>query len=146
MLVPSLFTKNFVDDFFNDAFDFRPMPRFRQEPGQLMNADIREFTDHFEMELELPGFKKEDLDAKLKDGYLTISARRDEKKEEKDAESGRYIRRERYVGKVERTFYVGEDVTESDIKAGFENGILKVSIPKIEKKPQIEEAKRILID
>ncbi len=144
MLVPSLFNTNFVDAFFNDNFDHRPS-MLKTSGSSLMNADIKEFKDHYEMELELPGYQKEDIHATLKDGYLTIDATREETHEEGE-EAGTYLRRERYVGKIERTFYVGEDVKETDIKAGFENGILKVNIPKVEYKPEIEEAKNIFIE
>ncbi|MDO4615798.1 MAG: Hsp20/alpha crystallin family protein [Lachnospiraceae bacterium] len=144
MLVPSLFNTNFVDAFFNDNFDRRPS-MLKTSGSSLMNTDIREFKDHYEMELELPGYQKENIHATLKDGYLTIDATREETQEE-GTEAGVYLRRERYVGKIERTFFVGEDLKETDIKAGFENGILKVNIPKVEYKPEVEEAKNIFIE
>ncbi|HUM83932.1 MAG TPA: Hsp20/alpha crystallin family protein [Lachnospiraceae bacterium] len=146
MLVPSVFTNNFIDDFFNDVFDRQTPDMFHATGSSLMSTDVKEFDDHYDMELELPGFKKEDIHADLKDGYLTIKAERSENKDEKDEKTGKYIRRERYSGQIERTFYVGGDVTEADIKAGFENGILKVSVPKKEANPKVEEAKHIMIE
>ncbi len=93
----------------------------------------------------MPGFKKEDIKAQLKDGYLTISASTSANNDEQDKD-GRYIRRERYAGSCSRSFYVGEGVKEEDIRAKFENGILKLSIPKVENKPQVEEQKYIAIE
>ena len=93
----------------------------------------------------MPGFNKEDLKAELKEGYLTISASTNKDDGEKD-ENGRYIRRERYVGSCSRSFYVGEDIKQDDIKAKFENGILKISVPKKEAQPKVEEDKHIAIE
>ena len=93
----------------------------------------------------MPGFKKEDIKAQLKDGYLTISASTSANNDEQDKD-GRYIRRERYAGSCSRSFYVGEGVKEEEIRAKFENGILKLSIPKVENKPQVEEKKYIAIE
>ena len=148
MLVPSLFNDNFVNDFFNGAFNSafdRTPSLFHASGSSLMSADIKEFKDHYEMELELPGYKKENVNASLKDGYLTIEAQRSAENEEKN-EDGRYIRRERYAGTLTRSFYVGEDVKQEDIKAKFENGVLAISVPKVEYKPEIEEARSIMIE
>ena len=93
----------------------------------------------------MPGFNKEDLKAELKEGYLTISASTNKDNGEKD-ENGKYIRRERYVGSCSRSFYVGEDIKQDDIKAKFENGILKISVPKKESQPKVEEDKHIAIE
>ena len=142
MLVPSLFTDNFVDDFFKDTF--KPS-RFHATSNVLMSTDVKEFKDHFELALELPGFKKEDVSLSLKDGYVTVEAKREEKKDEGE-DGGNYIRRERYIGTVQRSFYVGEDVTQNDIKAKYDNGILEINVPKIEAKPAIEESKYIAIE
>ena len=142
MLVPSLFTENFVNDFFNGAFDRTPS-LFHASGSSLMSADVKEFKDHYEMALELPGYQKEDVNASLKDGYLTIEAKREESS---DQEDGHYIRRERYVGTLTRTFFVGEDVKQEDIKAKFENGILSIHVPKVDYKPEIEEARNIVIE
>lgn len=144
MLVPSLFTDNFVNDFFNGAFDRTPS-LFHTSGSSLMSADVKEFKDHYELELELPGYKKEDVTASLKEGYLTIEGKREESTDDKD-EQGHYIRRERYVGTLTRSFYVGEDVKHEDIKAKFENGVLSVSVPKVDYKPEIETSRNIMID
>ncbi len=143
MLVPSLFNDNFVSDFFNDTFNKVQRP-FRSGSA-LMTTDVKEYEDRFELEIELPGFNKEDVAATLKDGYLKIEAKREEKTEEAE-NAGKYIRRERYIGSVERSFYVGEEVTQDDIKAKFDNGMLEISIPKIMTKPEIEETKQITIE
>ena len=144
MLVPSLFTDNFVNDFFNDAFDRTP-PMFKASGSTIMSADIKEFKDHYELELELPGYKKEDVTASLKEGYLTIEAKR-ESDSSTDENEGRYIRRERFVGTLTRSFYVGEDVKQEDIKAKFENGVLDINVPKVQYVPEVETARNITIE
>ena len=107
-----------------------------------MKTDIKEMKDGYELEIDLPGFKKDEVTAELKDGYLTVSAAKDEQ----EKETGRYIRRERYAGACQRSYYVGEDITEEDIKAEFKHGILKLFVPKKEAKPAVEEKKYITIE
>ncbi len=143
MLMPSIFGENFFDDFF--GFPVKDSYRRMNNTSGLMQTDISEHADGYEVTMNLPGFKKEDVKAELKDGYLLITAatNTDEKKKDKE---GRYIRRERYSGTCSRSFYVGDDVTQEDIKARFEDGTLKLSIPKKESKPEIEEAKYIAIE
>ena len=143
MLMPSIFGENFFDDFF--GFPVKDSYRRMNNTSGLMQTDISEHADGYEVTMNLPGFKKEDVKAELKDGYLLITAatNTDEKKKDKE---GRYIRRERYSGTCSRSFYVGNDVTQEDIKARFEDGTLKLSIPKKESKPEIEEAKYIAIE
>ena len=131
-------TNNFFDDFFKDPFFH---PGFWNN-NQMMKADVKEQDGNYVIEMELPGYKKEDLHCDLKDGYLTVSAEHNEEKEEK--EKGRYIRRERYTGSVSRSFYVGKDITEEDVSAGFTDGILTLCLPK-EKEPVPEEKKLIEI-
>ena len=109
-----------------------------------MNTDIKENDNDYELTMNLPGVKKEDVTAELKDGYLTIHATSNQNKDEKD-EDGKYIRRERYSGSCNRSFYVGDAVTEEDIKANFENGTLKMTIPKKEAKA-VPEKKFISIE
>ena len=146
MLVPSLFTDNFVNDFFNSAFDRSRTPSlFHATGSSLMSADIKEFKDHYEMALELPGYEKENVNASLKEGYLTIEAKREETNTE-EGDAGHYIRRERYVWTLSRSFYVGEDVKQEDIRAKFENGVLSINVPKVEYKPEVETARTITID
>ena len=110
-----------------------------------MKTDIKDMEGSYELDIDLPGFKKEDITAELKDGYLNISATSNSSKDEKDSD-GKYIRRERYSGSCSRSFYVGEAVTKEDIKARFEDGILKLSVPKMENKPAVEEKKYISIE
>lgn len=139
MLMPSIFGDNLFDNFFNDPF-------FAREPHKvdLMKTDIKEIDNAYEITMNLPGVKKEDVNAQLKDGYLTVQATSNTNKEEKD-EQGTYIRRERYSGSCSRSFYVGKEVTEQDIKAKFEDGTLKMMIPKKEEKA-VEDKKYIAIE
>lgn len=111
-----------------------------------MKTDVRESDTGYELDISLPGYKKEDVKAELKDGYLTINASTSLDKDEKDEKTGKYIRRERYSGSCSRSFYVGKNMTEEDIKAKFEDGVLKLSVPKKDAKPAIEEKKYIAID
>lgn len=144
MLMPSIWGDNLFDDFF-DNFT-RPSYTVKNIPTNgLMKTDIKETADGYELKIELPGYNKEDVKAQLKDGYMTISASTSQNNDEKD-DNGKYIRRERYVGSSSRSFYVGEDITEEDIKASFENGILNISIPKKQPQPKIEEHKYITIE
>ncbi|HIT61762.1 MAG TPA: Hsp20/alpha crystallin family protein [Candidatus Fimousia stercorigallinarum] len=142
MLMPSIFGENLFDDFFNDFA--RPV-RFTNSTNYMMKTDVKETENGYELDIDLPGYKKEDIKAELKDGYMTISAQSSKNEDEKDKD-GKYIRRERYYGNCSRTFYVGDDVTQEDIKAKFEDGILKIAVPKKEAKPQVEEKKFINIE
>ena len=114
--------------------------------ANLMKTDIRETKEGYELLTDLPGFKKEEVKASLKDGYLTISATKGLDEDETDEKNGTYIRRERFAGSCQRTFYVGEDVTESDIKGEFKHGILKLFVPKKVKQPEVPEEKFIAIE
>ena len=110
-----------------------------------MKTDVRETDSGYEVDIDLPGFKKDEINAQLDNGYLTISASKGLDKEEKNKE-GKYIRKERYEGSCNRSFYVGDAITQDDIKAKFEDGVLKISVPKKEAKPQVEEKKFIAIE
>ena len=110
-----------------------------------MRTDVKDTDQGYEVTMNLPGVKKEDVKAELKDGYLTIIASSNNSKDEKD-DNGKYIRRERYTGSCSRSFYVGDQVTEADIKAKFENGTLTMMIPKKEEKPAVEDKKYIAIE
>ena len=142
MLMPSIFGENLFDDFFDDFYRpaRKPAHRAALPSNTVMKTDIRETDNGFELDIDLPGYKKEDVQAQLKDGYMTITASAKKSNDEKD-EQGRYIRRERYVGSCSRSFYVGDQITEEDIKAKFEDGILKK-----EAKPEVEENKYIAIE
>ena len=120
------------------------MNRGARSVQNVMKTDIKETDDSYELKIEMPGYRKEDVKAQLKDGYLTISAETDNSSEEKN-EEGKYIRRERYTGAVSRSFFVGKDLTEEDIRARFENGILHIALPK-EAPKKIEENKYIAIE
>ena len=141
MLMPSIFGENLLDDFFGYPFD----GDYDYNAAGLMTTDVKD-TDHgYEVTMIMPGVKKEDVKAELKDGYLTVSAVSNKQTDEKNSE-GKYIRRERYSGSCSRSFYVGEGVKQEDIKAKFEDGILKLEIPKEEVKPAVEQKKYISIE
>lgn len=145
MLLPSIFDDTFATDVFDDMFR-TPFGMNNTFTGmKSMNSDIKELDDGYQIDMELPGYGKDDVQAELKDGYMTITAKRAENKDEKD-ENGKYIRRERYSGSCQRSFYVGDAVIEEDIKAKFKDGILTIQIPKKEQLPQKDEKKFITIE
>ena len=131
------------DDFFNDSFFTAPAARTTSD---LMRTDVKDDGTNYLMEMELPGFKKEEISISLEDGNLTIQAAKGLDEDEKEKKTGRYIRRERYAGSCARSFYVGDDITEEDIKAEFKHGILKIFVPKKEAKPEVEQKKYIAIE
>ena len=142
MFTPARYRKGYdFDDFFN-GFSFPAFTEFKSVPE--MRTDIKENEDGFELAIDIPGFKKEDVKAQLKNGYLTVSAESKSEKDEKD-ENGKFIRRERYSGAMSRSYYVGDAVTEEDIKANFADGTLKLFIPKDVKK-EVPEEKFIAIE
>ena len=150
MLYPSIFNKNLFDDFMD--FDFPAFGEFGDVDKKLygkhaphvMKTDVKEHDDKFEVDIDLPGFKKDEIQLELQNGYLSISAAKGVDKEEKD-KKGKLIRQERYSGSMQRSFYVGKGVTEEDIKAKFEDGVLKLDIPKKDA-PKIPEKKTIMIE
>ena len=152
MLMPSIFRTNsliddlFDDDWFNDK-EFRNMEKklYGHRAKNVMNTDVKETEDGYELEMDLPGFKKEEVSVELNNGYITIRAAKGLDEDEKEKKTGKYIRRERYSGACERSFYVGEGVTQQDIKASFKHGILKLDIPKKEAK-KIEQNNFISIE
>ena len=142
MYMPALFNDSLFDDLFTDITDNKRRPMARPLPG-VMKTDIKENDKEYELTIELPGYKKENVNAELKDGYLIINATNEKNEEEKD-EKG-YIRKERYVGSCSRSFFVGKNLKEEDIKAKFDNGVLTLNVPKeVEKLP--EEKKYIAIE
>lgn len=146
MLMPSMFGESLFDDFFEDfARPVRRTVRYNNQAAALMRTDVKENESGYEIHIELPGYKKEDVKAELKDGTLTITASTDSQKETKE-ENGKFIRKERYSGTCSRSFYVGEAIEQTDIKAKFEDGILKLFVPKKEEKPAVEEKKYITIE
>ena len=132
------------DDIFDDPFFREPAPFMRHEPSHIMKTDVKELKDKFEISIDLPGYEKENLDMSIEDGYLTVHAKMS--KENEDKEEGKYVRKERFFGECSRSFYVGEDVTEEDIKASFKNGTLKIDVPKKEEKKALPEKKYITIE
>ena len=147
MLMPSIFNDNVFDDFFDFPFydDRAEKKLYGHHAANLMKTDIQEHDDGYTMEMDLPGFKKDEVKVELNNGYLTVSAAKGLDEDDKDKETGKYIRRERYTGSCQRSFYVGDDITQNDIKAKFEDGVLKLEIPKKEAKPEVKEAKYISI-
>lgn len=157
MMTPGIFGENLFDDFFDDFFDFpvwedraaqkAQKKLYGRHAANMMKTDVQEHEDHYEVDIDLPGFKKDELSLELKDGYLVISAAKGLDKDEKEKKTGKFVRRERYAGSMSRSFYVGEEVKQEDIHAKYESGVLKLSIPKMEqKKPQVEEKRYIAIE
>ena len=154
MLMPSIFGENLFDDLFNDfpfyyddkAVKDTEKKLYGKRASHVMKTDIKEMDNGYELVVDLPGFTKDEIKASLENGYLTISAEKGFDKDEKEKESGRYIRRERYAGACSRSFYVGEDILQEDVKAEFKHGILKLFVPKKEAKPAVEEKKHIAIE
>ena len=145
MMMPSIFGGNlFNDDWMDFSFPDIDKELYGKHAKNLMKTDVKEKDGNYEVAIDLPGFKKDEITAELKDGYLTISAAKGLDKDEKDKE-GKYIRRERYAGNMSRSFYVDDGVSQEDIKAKFEDGVLKLEIPKKEAKPEVKEAKYISI-
>ena len=138
MLMPSIFGENLFDDFFDIDRPARRPVKFPVPASDIMKTDIKETDKAFDLDIELPGYNKEDVKAELKDGYMTITASANSTNEEK-AEDGKFIRRERYIGACSRSFYVGDNLKKEDISARFDNGILKITVPKKTPEPQIEE-------
>lgn len=149
MMMPSIFGENLFDD---DWMDFpfesnfwgKKNPLYGKNAKNIMKTDIREHDKGYELDIDLPGFKKDEIQVKLDNGYLTISAEKGLDKDEKD-KKGKYIRKERYAGAMQRSFYVGDTVTQEDVKAKFEDGILRLSIPKKDAKA-VEATKTIAIE
>ena len=143
-MLPSIYGENMFDDFFGTGFFGSRDPLFGKNGRNLMKTDIREHDAGYEVDIDLPGFKKDEISIELENGYLTVSAAKGLDKDEED-KKGKYIRKERYAGAMQRSFYVGEYVTQEDIKAKYENGILRLSVPKKEAKP-VETKKTIAIE
>ena len=132
-MYPMMISENLFDDLFNDAFNRSlfnvDKTLYGKNAGRIMKTDVHETEDHYELDVDLPGFKKEEISIELKEGYLTISAAKGVDKDEEDKKSRRVIRQERYVGSCQRKFYVG-DVKAEDVKCKYEAGVLSVIVPK----------------
>ena len=153
MLMPSIFGEDLFDSFMRDFpfYDDKDMKKlekrlYGRHGKNMMKTDIKETDDSYELEMDLPGFTKDEVKVSFEDGYLTISAAKGLDKDEQDKKSGRYIRKERYAGACERTFYVGDSVAQEDVKGEFKHGILKLTIPKKVEKPEVPEKKYIAIE
>ena len=156
-MLPSIFGEDLFDDWMNDYFPFgRDFDKefskalaptehalYGKHAKNMMKTDVRETDDSYEVDMDLPGFKKDEVKVQLADGYLTIEAAKGLDKDEKDKKSGKYIRRERYAGSMSRSFYVGKHVTVEDVHPKYESGILSFSVPKAEAKP-VEEKKHYI--
>ena len=148
-MLPSIFGENLFDDLFDDVFQMRPLydvsnALYGKHAKAVMKTDVRELDNGYEVDIDLPGFKKDEVKIDLKNGYLTISASKGLDKDEKD-KKGHYIRQERYTGQCSRSFYVGEKVEPKDVHATFEDGILKLTLPKVEQK-KLPESNTIAIE
>ncbi len=137
MMMPSIFGERFMDDFFK--------PFGRSTSSELMRTDVEESESGYVVTMDIPGIKREDVQVELKDGYLTVNVSASSDKNEQQ-EDGKYIRRERYYGSASRSFYVGDAVTQEDIKAKFENGTLRLEIPKKDVLPETESRHFISIE
>ncbi len=137
MMIPRRNDFDLLEDMFRDPF-------FTSNESKVMKTDIKEHKDKYVIDIDLPGYKKEDIKLSVDDGYLTVHASMDSENEEK--EKGKYVRRERYMGSCSRSFYVGDAVKSEDIKASFKNGTLKIEVPKKEDKKELAETKYIEIE
>jgi len=149
MLMPSIFAENLFDEFFDDfpmSREFRNIDHrlYGKNAAREMKTDVHEHEDHYEVDIDLPGFKKDEITLSLENGYLTVNAVKGLDKDHTDPK-GRIIRQERYAGSMQRSFYVGEALTEEDITARFENGVLSLNVPKREAK-RMPEKKVIMIE
>ena len=143
MLMPSIFGENLFDDWMDFSFPDIDKALYGKHAKNEMKTDVRETEDGYELDIDLPGFKKDEVTAQLDNGYLTIQASKGLDKEQKD-KKGKYIRKERYAGSMSRSFYVGDAITEEDVHAKYEDGILKLSVPKKESKA-VDQTKHIAI-
>ncbi len=156
MYMPDVFGKDFFDDFdlffddpwFEGSSAKKPAKKNMEHrrARNVMNTDVKETKNEYILKIDLPGFKKEEIKAELENGYLTISAAKQDETEASDKDKGTYIRRERIMEACQRSFYVGKDITQEDIKASLKHGVLKLTVPKKEAKPAVEQKKYIAIE
>ena len=147
MLMPSIYGENLFDEFFGDwNREMRNMDRrlYGKNAAREMKTDVHEHEDHYEVNIDLPGFKKDEITLELENGYLTVTAAKGLDKEETN-KKGKLIRQERYAGTMQRSFYVGDALTESDIGAKLDNGVLSLNIPKRDER-KLPEKKTIMIE
>ena len=155
MMVPYMFNEALMDDLFSNDWehDFdramkaaAPRGMFGKRAANVMKTDVRENKDSYDVFVDLPGFKKDEIKVSLEDGYLTIEAAKGLDEDEQEKKSGKYIRKERYAGSCQRSFYVGDNLTQEDIKGEFKHGILTLNVPKKEAKPAVETNQYIAIE
>lgn len=145
MLAPSIYN-DFISNFFNGFGDmFNMTSTYDKALACNISTDVKEYSDHYELDMELPGYKKEDIQIELRDGYLAVSAKHSEEESKQD-DDGKCIYKERKYGQCKRSFYVGKSITKDQIHAGFENGILKLNIPKEEQVQKVEQTNYIPIE
>ena len=148
MLMPGIFRENLFDDWFDfpefPDFDKTERRLYGRYADRLMKTDVHEHDDHYEVDIDLPGFAKDEITLELNNGYLTVSAKKGLDHNQND-KKGKLIRQERYEGAMQRSFYVGEELTEEDVKASFKHGVLSLNIPKKEAKA-VPEKKTIMIE
>ena len=149
LYMPGIFGEDLMDRWFDDLdreFNRMEKPLYGHNAKNLMKTDVREHDDGYEVDIELPGFHKDEVQLSLENGFLNITAAKGLDKDEKDKKSGKLIRQERYAGSMSRSFYVGENVTEEEIKAKLEHGVLSLQIPKKDATTQLPEKKYIAIE
>jgi HSP20 family molecular chaperone IbpA len=147
-MFPALMNDTMFSDLFDDPFfaGWRNTASGDQMmANNMMTTDVRESDNGYDVDIDMPGFKKEDINLELSQGYLTVSAHRDSEHDDK-GEDGKWLRRERYAGACSRSFYIGEDVKESDIHASYKNGTLCLQVPKAQNQPQVEAKHQIAIE
>ena len=147
MFYPTLFKDDLFDDLMNFDFpSFRDVDRklYGKHANGLMKTDVRENDGNYELDIDLPGFKKDEISLTLDKSYLIVGAAKTVNEDEKDSK-GKMLRQERFSGAMQRSFYVGDALDENDVKAKFEDGVLSLCFPK-EKQPEIPEKKSILIE
>lgn len=137
MMIPRRHEFDLFEDMFGESF-------FNEGESKLMKTDIKEKKDKYIIDMDLPGYEKEDIKLQIQDGYLTVHANMN--REEKDEEKGKFVRKERYSGECSRSFYVGDNITENEIKAKFKNGTLTIEVPKKEERKELPEMKYIPIE
>ena len=147
-MLPSIFGESIFDDWMDTPFEKeffgRKNPLYGKHAKNIMKTDVKETDKSYEFDIDLPGFKKDEITAKLENGYLTVTAQKGLDKDEQNKE-GQYIRREWYTGSCSRTFYIGDEIDENAVSAKFEDGILKLNVPKMTQ-PQVEQTKHIAIE
>jgi HSP20 family molecular chaperone IbpA len=150
MLMPKLFERDLFDDWFDEfgmqkEIDAMNRKLYGRRATRQMLTDIKEHEDHYDVQIDLPGFRKEDISVELNDGYLTITAAKGHDQEEKN-KAGKIIRQERYAGEMSRSFYVGDELSSEDIHAKYEGGVLTLKVPKKQEQQELEHPERIMIE